>query len=375
MKNKNYVYLASLGHLAVDTAQGTLPALLPLFVSTYGLNYQQAAGLMFASTALSSVLQPLFGWLADKKPMQWLIPLGVVLTGLSIAAMGWADSYRQLFLCAMAGGVGAAVFHPEAARLVNRISAPEQRGKMMGIFAVGGSAGFATGPMLAGLAYWWGPHALGLFVVTNLILAAIIYVVVPNMAVKAPTTTATQSRNDWKSFGILSVPIMARSIHFSVLNTFIPLYWVYILKQPEAAGNFALTIFFSVGVVVTLIGGMWSDKIGSVRVLRYANWLLLPSVLLFAWNDHVWLATALLLPLGFGVASQYSPMVILGQQYLAKSIGFAGGITLGLGFTIGGIFSPLIGWFADHYGLPAALQILSLVTVVSLLFAYRLRMK
>ena len=62
----------------------------------------------------------------------------------------------------------------------------------------------------------------------------------------------------------------------------------------------------------------------------------------------------LILPLSFGIFTQYSPMIILGQVYLAKNIGFASGITLGLGITLGGIVAPLIGKLADMYGLQNA---------------------
>ena len=371
MKNRTYIYLASVGHMAVDTAQGALPALLPLFITAYGLNYRQAAGLMFANTVLSSVAQPLFGWLSDKKSVQWLIPLGVLLAGWSIAGMGWADSYWELFILSMTAGLGSAVFHPEAARLVNRMSEVRKKGKSMGIFAVGGNAGFAVGPLLAGTAYWWGGHALLLFFLINTLIALVILFCLPKVAAR-PAAAVGEARNDWKKFGILSMPILARSVNLAVLDTFIPLYWIHVLKQSEEAGNLALTVFFSIGVAVTLLGGMLSDRIGYIKVLRYANWLLLPSLLLFVNTDSVWLATLLLVPLGFGVSSQYSPMVVLGQKYLAKSVGFAAGITLGLGITLGGIFSPAVGWLADHYGLPAALQVLLAVTLLGLVFTYRL---
>ena len=54
----------------------------------------------------------------------------------------------------------------------------------------------------------------------------------------------------------------------------------------------------------------------------------------------------------------YSPIVVLGQTYLAKNAGFASGVTLGLTTTLGGLFAPLVGWAADLWGLQNALQIL-----------------
>ena len=62
--NKKYLYLLAAGHLSNDINAGSLPALLPFFVNLYGMDYTAAAGLMFASSFLSSIIQPLFGWLA-----------------------------------------------------------------------------------------------------------------------------------------------------------------------------------------------------------------------------------------------------------------------------------------------------------------------
>lgn len=66
----------------------------------------------------------------------------------------------------------------------------------------------------------------------------------------------------------------------------------------------------------------------------------------------------------------YSPVIVLGQTYLAKSIGFASGITLGVGITFGGIIVPLIGRLADMYGVQEALQVLPPVALVALVTSF-----
>lgn len=51
----------------------------------------------------------------------------------------------------------------------------------------------------------------------------------------------TEKRNDWGSFGKLSVIILARALGFTLCNTFIPLYWIHVLGTDEAAGSTALS--------------------------------------------------------------------------------------------------------------------------------------
>ncbi|MCI6407960.1 MAG: MFS transporter, partial [Veillonella caviae] len=59
--------------------------------------------------------------------------------------------------------------------------------------------------------------------------------------------------------------------------------------------------------------------------------------------------------------------------YLAKNAGFASGITLGLGITLGGLVSPYVGHLADVYGVQAALQVLMPVGVVGLIMSMWLK--
>lgn len=371
---KGREYLPAVCHMVNDTAQGSLPALLPLFITNYGLTYEEVAIIIFFNTALATIAQPFFGYLADKRTFWPSVPIGIMICCLSISAIGFVSSYESIILCSLIAGFGSALFHPEAARWVNALSG-QKKGKIMGYFSVGGQAGFAIGPILASTAYIWGPQSLILFSIMGALLVTFYLLAKPYKLVAARQEQAKQTQtvvaqNDWRSFNILFIVIAARSIIFSVLNTFIPIYWITQLGQNTASGNFALSAFFICGVIVTLIGGTLADRIGFVKVIRYCYILLVPIMLAFTLSNEYWLSMLLLLPLSFGVFSQYSPIVILGQQYLAKNIGFASGITLGLGITLGGIVTPLIGKLADIYDLQTAWLTLNPICWLALLATF-----
>ena len=225
------VYLFSLGHLSVDWCQGAIPALLPYFIRNYDLSYQAAGTLIFANVLVASVLQPLFGYYSDRISRPWFIPLGTLFCGISVALMGLCTSYSAIFAAAMLSGVGSAIFHPEAALMVNRIAA-QAKGQALGTFSVGGNAGFAVGPIVAGFcAYKAGIHSLLIFFIVNAVLAAALWTrmtcILRQAAVLDRQQTGKQEtkvrENDWKSFAILSMPIFARSVGFTLSNTFIPI--------------------------------------------------------------------------------------------------------------------------------------------------------
>lgn len=373
------IYFFALGHFCVDWAQGAIPALLPYFVQNYGLSYQEAASLVFANVLLSSVLQPVFGYYSDKISLPWLIPLGPLFCGLSITLIGFSSSYWTIFLAAMVCGLGSALFHPEAALLVGRI-AGTRKGQALSTFAVGGNGGFAVGPLAAGFcAYTLGISSLLVFGIVNACAALSIARQLPqtlNSVVRAAHKTTKgndEKKNDWSSFGRLSVVILARSLGFTLSNTFIPLFWVSVLAASPGQGTTALSALFLMGAVITYIGGVIADRTGFIPVLRASFLVMIPAMALFVNSTNVWLASLLLVPVAVSIFLPYSPMVVLGQAYLGKNAGFASGVTLGLSTTIGGLLAPVVGWAADQWGLVTALQILWIAGVMGSVAAFTLK--
>ena len=167
------------------------------------------------------------------------------------------------------------------------------------------------------------------------------------------------NKNDWPSFARLTLLIAFSSIVVCGLRSFIPLYLVNVTGISTAAAGSALTLLFMFGVVTTLIGGFLADRIGYLKIVQFSYLLLAPMIGLLSQTTDAFLCFVLMIPIGFAMFSPFSSVVVLGQNYLAKSVGFASGVTLGLYFSMGGIFVPLIGRFADIHGLPATMELLT----------------
>ncbi|HYA45217.1 MAG TPA: hypothetical protein VED59_06400, partial [Acidimicrobiales bacterium] len=114
--NRARVALLATSHGVDDLYQGAVPALLPFFVADRHYTYAAATGLVFALTALSSVIQPAFGALTDRRDLFWLTPAGLSLAGIGVGLSGIAGNYPLTFLAIALAGTGVAAFHPEAAR-------------------------------------------------------------------------------------------------------------------------------------------------------------------------------------------------------------------------------------------------------------------
>ena len=172
--DKKKILLLSLGHLSCDVNGGALPAVLPFLRASYGLSYQATGGLMFAYSCLSSIIQPLFGWLSDRFSKPWFIPLGVLLAGCGLAAVGFMSDYWAIFAAIAVSGVGAALFHPEGARYANKVSG-QSKGVGLSIFSIGGNSGFVLGPLLVtGCVGYFGMSGTAVFACLAVCMASIL---------------------------------------------------------------------------------------------------------------------------------------------------------------------------------------------------------
>lgn len=371
---KKFLYMLAAGHLCVDINSGSLPAILPFFVYNYGMDYKEIAGLMFASSFLSSVIQPLFGHLADKGSRQWFIILGLLMSGLSLTVTGFITEYWMIFGAVTLMGIGGSIFHPEAARLVNRVSG-NRRGSGMSIFSVGGNAGFGLGPLLAvALISYFGMAGTMFYGVSCVVMGLVMCFLLPQLKRGAEAMESASAKrasgddnlleNDWNGFGRLSVLILFRSTVFCGLRSFLPLFCIQALGATHAIGSATLSIFSIAGVGSTLLGGYLTDRWGCVKVLRLGSCLMVPMLAIAVLTQNIYVVYAMLIPLSMTMQGPYSAMVVLGQTYLSKSVGFASGVTLGLSFSLGGIIAPSLGWFADINGINAVMVLLIGVAVL-----------
>jgi FSR family fosmidomycin resistance protein-like MFS transporter len=353
-----HIGVLSVGHLVTDVNQGALPAMLPFFIAAYDLSYAAAAGIVFAANMTSSIIQPLFGHAADRFSKPWLLSAGLMLAGMGLALSGIFQSYRWVMILAIVSGIGIAAYHPEAARLVN-FAAGTKKGAAMSLFGVGGTMGFAIGPLFVttALLQWGLKGTLVLIVPVTIMSLVMISQFSTFESLEASrnrdrsVSDTEVSKENWGAFARLTITIIGRSIIFYGLNTFIPIYWINALNQSKAAGAMALTIFAGSGIIGNLMGGSLADRIGPKKVMLlgfFSLTLFLPLLIL---GNNVQIATLLLVPIGLMLYGTYSPSIVLGQSYLPNRVGLSSGVTLGVAVAIGGGAAPIIGRIADLYGI------------------------
>ncbi|MFG2616302.1 MFS transporter [Streptomyces sp. NPDC048507] len=350
----------------MDVYQGAVAALVPFLVAERAYGYAAASGVVLAASLLSSVVQPLFGALTDRRELPWLIPLAVAAAGLGIALVGADAGYPATLAAVALSGLGVAAYHPAAARLVRTRSGDGHAA--MGRFALGGNIGFACAPLLvAGALAVRGPAGwalLALPAVAGVLLAR------PGRghgraagAGGGAPGRAVAGAEDRRAFARLTLVVVVRSVVFIGLSTFVALY-VRERGAGAAAGAVALSALFAGSAGGTLLGGRLAARWGRVTTVRRAYAAAAPAVagilflpLPWAYGCAALAAAALYVP--------FSLQVTLGQDYLPARMGTASGVTLGLTVSVGGLASPLIGAAADATSLRTALLPLAVLPLLA----------
>jgi FSR family fosmidomycin resistance protein-like MFS transporter len=367
--NPRGVALLASAHTVDDLYQGAVPALLPFLVAERQYTYAAVSGLTLAATVLSSVTQPAFGWWTDRRPRRWLIGAGMSVAGVGIALVGLTSTYALTWLVIALSGLGVAAFHPEAARAARQASGSNNRA--MSVFALGGNVGFALGALVTTPILL----ALGLRGTVLLIVPAAVMVLILAVRLRAvldgpsgrprPLTLPTGT-DDWPAFLRLTGIVVIRAILFFGITSFLALYLIHGLGASEQVGGAALTVFLVCGGVGTLLGGWIADRYGRLTSMRLGFALAVPALagVVLALNQVLVFAAVALA--GVALYLPFAVFVMLGQDYLPNRIGTASGVTVGLAVSVGGLFSPLLGWLADATSLRVTLAVLIVLPVIAL---------
>jgi FSR family fosmidomycin resistance protein-like MFS transporter len=356
--DKRAMAALSSGHLATDFANGALPALLPFLVTRFDLSYALAGGLMLASAISSSVVQPFFGLLSDRRGAVWLLPAGVAVCGVGIALAAAAPAYWLVVVLVTLSGLGSAAYHPEGSKFAAYASGP-RRASGMSLFSIGGNLGYALGPVAATpLVLLLGLEGGLLLALPGLAVAAVLVWLTPFLRGFEPERHATSARRGEDQPGALLLllgVIAFRSVAWFGLVTFVPLLEVA-RGHSEAYGNKVLAAMLLAGGLGTLAAGPAADRLGRRPVLFASVVAIGPLVLVYLWAGGLVGAAALAL-VGVCVIGTFGVTMVMSQEYLPRHLGLASGLSIGLSIGLGGVAAVGLGFLADSLDLERALYV------------------
>jgi FSR family fosmidomycin resistance protein-like MFS transporter len=369
------LFLLSFGHLCTDIVQGALPALLPYLKDKFSLSYTVTGTLLLAAHLTSSVIQPLFGYVTDRKPFPILLALGCLVSGAGIALVPFSPGFAWLIAFVMFTGLGTAAFHPEGFKATACI-ASVKRATGMSLFSVGGNLGFSIGaPAAIFLVSRYGLHGAAGLLVPAALAGALFLPALPHIRRRIEAVSekpAPIGRNGVEhpvyAVSLIVLIVVFRSWTQLGLATYIPfLYRAELSNNPDFVATL-LFLFLGAGTIGTLAGGPLADRIGHRKMLFYSMALQVPLIHLFLISKG-WLVFALAAAVGATIVSTFSVTIVMAQELFPRRMATASGTIAGFAIGTGGIGVTLLGVVADRYGVPAATHLINILPVVGALLA------
>jgi FSR family fosmidomycin resistance protein-like MFS transporter len=376
--------LLGMSHMFNDTLQSVISAVYPLLKDSLLLNFTQIGIITLVFQLSSSLFQPVVGWLTDKKPQPYSLPIGMTFTMIGILSLAFASNMPQVLIAVFLTGFGSSIFHPEASRLAYMASGGKH-GLAQSLFQVGGNFGGSLGPLLAAyLITPYGQRNIGWLAIIALVSIGVmlfisrwykdnLHILRPQQENDSETKTkvkATLPRNKViLALSILLVLIFSKYVYMASLTSYYTFYLIDKFGISTRDAQLFLFAFLFAVAVGTLLGGPIGDRIGR----KYVIWGSILGAAPFALAmPHVGLIGTCILSIiiGFILSSAFSAILVYAQELLPGKVGLIGGLFFGLAFGIAGVASAVLGKVADATSIQYVYNICAFLPLIGLVTAF-----
>jgi FSR family fosmidomycin resistance protein-like MFS transporter len=381
------VFALTFAHLANDIFQTFFQAIYPQIKESLLLTFTQVGFITLTFQFTSSICQPLVGLVTDRRSIPYLLPIGMFFTLVGVVMISYADNFLFVLISVGFIGVGSAVFHPEASRIVYLISG-SRVGFFQSLFLVGGNIGGSLGPLLAALLASSYGHGRSIWLSIFVIFTIIILLFVCRWY-----SLNLERINSWRllgdgsggvnsgggngvvklssnvvmiSLGVLMVLIFSKYVYLACFRSFYTFYLIERFGVSVREAQVYLFLFLFAAATGTLIGGPVGDWIGR----KYVIWVSILGVFPFAvclpFVDSLFWVCLLSVVVGLILSSAFSAILIYAQELAPGRVGMIAGLFFGLAFGIAGIASVILGNIADKYGINFVFTICSFLPLLGI---------
>jgi FSR family fosmidomycin resistance protein-like MFS transporter len=362
-------------HLLNDLIQAVLPSIYPMLKEQFGLTFTQVGLITLTFQCTASLLQPWIGLYTDRRPIPFLLPIGMCFTLLGVLMLAVVDTFPTLLMAAALIGIGSSAFHPEASR-VARMASGTRYGFAQSLFQVGGNAGSALGPLLAAaIVVGRGQGNIAWFALAAVLAISVLYGVsrwYKNHLLTFQRKTGAghglqlSRKQIIRALVVLAFLVFSKYLYMSSLTSYYTFYLIEKFSLSVASAQIYLFLFLAAVAAGTFLGGPIGDRIGRKRVIWISILGAAPFTLALPYANLFWSA-ALTVIIGFVISSAFSAIVVFAQELVPGNVGMIAGIFFGLMFGISGIGAAAMGKMADVYGIAFVYQICSFLPLLGIL--------
>lgn len=349
------VVLIAVSHGTIDAYAAFLHPLLPRIMDKLGLSIALAATLATVLSFSTSLIQPAFGFLADRYGRRLFLAIGPIVTGVFLSLIGRAPSFSVLLALLVLGGLGAAAFHPPGAALVARAADGKGSGMRLSVFSFGGAAGFAVGPVAAvAIVGAVGLEGLWIAMIPGVLLGLVLWFA---LGTGRRSRDAVRPPSPMDVLRLLRGPLGllfgVSAIGAFVQRTFLTFMPIVAARAgvSETAGAVVLSVYLGAQALGTLTGGFLTDRMNRQRLMIVISIFSVPAhiaaVVLPPASTPALLAAV---AAGFLNMALLPPVVVMAQEMVPAGAAASSGIVMGLAWAAGTVLIPMTGALGDVYG-------------------------
>jgi MFS transporter, FSR family, fosmidomycin resistance protein len=373
------IFAISFCHMLNDMMQILLPSIYPNLASGLKLTFGEVGAITMVYQVTASLLQPLVGLQADRRPAPFALPSGTLFSLAGLVVIAMARSYGVVLAGASLLGVASSIFHPESSR-VARMAAGNRHGMAQSLFQVGGNVGSAIGPLAAALVVVrFGQTSLALFALLALLSFAVLW----NVAVWYRDHGLARLEENRRSLERITVPrtaakrgvaillvlIFSKYVYLTSLTSYFTFYLIQRFGVSIRVAQVHLSIFLGAVAVGTFLGGPAGDRFPRKYVIWTSILGVLPFTLLLPRANLFWTGVLSVI-IGLVLASAFSVIVVYGQELVPGKVGMISGLFFGFAFGVAGLGAAVLGRVADAYGIYRVYQICAFLPAIGLLAGF-----
>jgi FSR family fosmidomycin resistance protein-like MFS transporter len=371
----------SVAHLLNDAMQTVVPSAFPLFQQTMQLSFAQMGWIAFTLNITASVLQPLVGYMSDRKPMPILLPGGMLFSLIGVLGFALSSELWMLLVSAALIGIGSSILHPESSRVAH-LAAGRGRGMAQSIFQVGGNTGQALAPLL--VAFILLPHGQLSFL--WLMAFALIGIFIQSSVshwyrdkladnrsrqqqpvqvngIVQPTAQPVSRGFIAFTMGILILLLFSKFVYIAGMTGYYAFYYADAYNLPLSQAQICLFVLQFAGMVGTLLGGPLADRYGRKPMIWFSIAGTAPFSLLLPYAGPA-LSMVLCGIIGLILMSGFSVIIVYAQELLPSHIGTVSGLFFGLSFGMAGLGSVVLGSLIDVTSISFVIRLCSFLPLL-----------
>ena len=366
----------TVAHLVNDILQSLIPAVYPILQVSYHLSFAQIGLITLVGQLTASLLQPLVGLYADRRPVYFALPAGMGSSIAGLILLSIAPGFGAILLSVGLVGVGSAVFHPEASRIA-RLASGGRHGFAQAVFALGGSGGSSLGPLLAAFIVlpqgqrsiaWFSGAAL----IAMLLLARVstwyktqtARRVARPMAPEAERGTSVR-RVGW-AMAVLMALTFSKFFYLASLTNYYTFFLIGKFHVPVKTAQVHLFVFLAAVAIGGLVGGPLGDRIGRKYIIWGSILGVLPFTLVLPYANLFWTGVLSVI-IGLVLASAFAAILVYAQDLAPGKVGTISGLFYGLAFGMGGIGAAVLGALADLTSIDFVYRVCAFLPAIGLL--------